>query len=64
MFDYDCEESSIESHIPRGINSPTTTDMSANFLSLPSELRNKIYEQVLVDQEYIALTSPRATPSS
>ena len=27
--------------------------MSANFLSLPSELRNKIYEQVLVDQEYI-----------
>ena len=27
--------------------------MSANFLSLPSELRNKIYEQVLVDQESI-----------
>lgn len=27
--------------------------MSTNFLSLPSELRNKIYEQVLVDQESI-----------
>jgi hypothetical protein len=46
---------------------PTTTDMSANFLSLPSELRNKIYEQLLVLQEPIACSthpwrwySPRA----
>lgn len=33
--------------------SPTTTEMSANFLSLPRELRDQIYAYVLVDQDYI-----------
>lgn len=31
-----------------------STDMSANFLSLPSELRNNIYEQILVLKEPVA----------
>lgn len=36
------------------MNSPTTTeDMSANFLKLPSELRNRVYELCLLNQEPI-----------
>ena len=35
------------------INSLTTIDMSINFLSFSSELRNKIYEQILMNQKYI-----------
>ena len=49
-----CEEASTETHSYQSIDSLTTTeDMPPNFFSLPSELRNRIYELRLVHQEPI-----------
>jgi hypothetical protein len=42
-----------EFHSEEGINGSATTDMPTNFLSLPSELRNRIYELCLLRQEPI-----------
>jgi hypothetical protein len=49
-----CEEALTETHSYQSIDGLTTTeDMPPNFFSLPSELRNRIYELRLVHQEPI-----------
>jgi hypothetical protein len=40
------------------LQQPTTTDMSTNFLSLPSELCNNIYEQLFQEPIWLPYHPP------
>lgn len=46
-------EALTDTHRERSINGLTNSDMSSNFFSLPRELRDRIYELVLLQQELI-----------